>query len=79
MPSTRKLYRQGNSIVVALPSHILDHAHLHTGDTVIIRPFLSTSIALTKYIPPDHSLEGSSQKLKPDTPPGGEKPPNGRP
>lgn len=36
MPTTRKLFRSGNSIVIALSSDQLAHLHRDTGDQITI-------------------------------------------
>lgn len=46
MATRRRLYRQGNSIVAAMPIHILDHMKLREGDQVDFKPGPNQTVTL---------------------------------
>ena len=59
----RKLYKAGNSIVVAIPSYMLDRAQLDIGSTVEILQGNKTNIIFIKHHDPQsHNKIGNMPK-----------------
>ena len=51
MPLIRKLYQQGNSVVVSIPTYMLEHIEAEIGDNVIIKVTPRPSIEITTFLP----------------------------
>ena len=57
---TRKLYKVGNSVVVALPSYMLERLGLHAGSSVEVwQGFKTNQIWIRPHDPDSHNKIGN--------------------
>ena len=59
MPIIRRLFRQGNSVVLSLPADVLDHLGAEYGDQMTLHKRAGRVLHIRKIIPP----------ISPDHPP----------
>ena len=59
MPRRRRIYKQGNSKVISVPQHILDHLSIEVGDYFEISIVSSTSALLTAVPQERHDYQQS--------------------
>jgi len=63
----RRIYKQGNSKVISVPPHILDHLNIDVGDYLELSIISATAILLTAVPAARHEYQQSLTDTRPVT------------